>query len=84
MYGGLELDAFTARSHEDNCVADGKELRFVEMDAVKDEAFDILLVVGKNVQREKILQECRALMLTWRRRPLPRRKYFTVSSWSVA
>ena len=61
MYGGLELDAFTARSHEDNCVADGKELRFVEMDAVKDEAFDILLVVGKDVQREKILQECRAL-----------------------
>lgn len=61
MYGGLELDAFTARSREDNCVADGKELRFVEMDAVKDEAFDTLLVVGRDLQKESILQECRDL-----------------------
>lgn len=61
LYGGLGIVGYTASVPLDSCIADGKELRFVEKPELKDEDYDVLFVIGKNLRREKVLQECQSL-----------------------
>ena len=61
LYGGVNIVGYTASVHIASCRAEGKELRFVENVALKDEDYDVLMVIGKELHREKVLQECQSL-----------------------
>ena len=63
MYGEIDMESFTSGNATDSCMAGGRTLKFIPKENVKEEAYDVLLVVGKAATRERVLHEVRSLGL---------------------